>query len=109
MNILKSKIYKKLFSRNAKSNISYIEAKELYNNNNGIIIDVRNRDEYDEKHLSNAINIPLYEIDDIIERQVPDKNKIIMLYCKTGKRSKLARKILIEKGYTNVYTINIKM
>ena len=109
MNILKRKIYKKLFSRNAKSNISYIEAKELYNNNNGIIIDVRNRDEYDEKHLSNAINIPLYEIDDIIERQVPDKNKIIMLYCKTGKRSKLARKILIEKGYTNVYTINIKM
>lgn len=68
--------------------------------NNYIIIDVRTKDEYDGGHLDNAINIPLNEI----KYANLDKEKDILVYCKSGFRSKEAYSILKEIGY-HVYDL----
>lgn len=68
-----------------------------------IIIDVRTPDEFNSGHIANSINIPL----DIIEKTVldnyPNKAEKIYLYCRSGNRSSQAAKLLVNKGYTNVY------
>lgn len=72
---------------------------------NAILIDVRSMQEYKEGHIDGAICIPHYEISYRIEREVPDKNALIVVYCQYGIRSKKAAEILLKKGYTNVYHI----
>ena len=69
---------------------------------NYIILDVRRADEYAEGHIPNAINVPNEEIgtDDIPE--LPDKTQLILVYCRSGKRSKEASKKLVKLGYTNI-------
>ena len=64
-----------------------------------IIVDVRTKDEYDEGHLVGAINIPYDEIDENVEL---DKEKLILVYCKSGNRSAVAYNMLINLGF-NVY------
>ena len=91
-----------------KSDLSHEEAILAYEKNNGIIIDVRNPEEYKQKHIRGAINIPLYEIDNI-KNEIINKDEVILLYCKTGKRSKMAKEILLQAGYENVYTFNAKI
>ena len=91
-----------------KSDFSYEEAMTAYKRNNGIIIDVRNPEEYRQKHINEAINIPVYEMDNI-KNEIIDKNEVILLYCKTGKRSKMAKEILLQEGYENVYTFDAKI
>jgi len=65
--------------------------------NNYIIVDVRTKEEYDESHVVDAINIPYDEIDKDINL---DNNKIIFVYCKSGKRSNIAYANLTHLGYT---------
>lgn len=72
---------------------------------NAIIIDVRSNQEYREHHINGAICIPSFEISQRIEREIPDKNALIVLYCQSGIRSRKALNILLKKGYTNVYHI----
>ena len=79
-----------------------------YKRNNGIIIDVRNPEEYRQKHISGAINIPVYEMDNI-KNEIIDKDEVILLYCKSGKRSRMAKEILLQEGYENVYTFDAKI
>lgn len=62
-----------------------------------VIIDVRTKEEYDESHVVNSINIPYDEIDSKIEI---DKDKIIFVYCKSGRRSSIAYDTLKNLGYT---------
>ena len=81
---------------------------EIYKRENAILIDVRTSEEYREKHIDEAINIPLYEIDNL-KNEIIDKDKAILLYCKTGKRSKAAKEMLMQNGYRNVYTFNAKI
>ena len=83
--------------------ISGAEAKALMNSENGyIIIDARTQSEYDEGHIPNAILIPEYEIADRAEKELANKNQLILVYCRSGRRSKIAAEELVKLGYTNV-------
>ena len=83
--------------------ISGAEAKALMDSESGyIIIDARTQEEYDEGHIPGAILIPEYEIADRAEKELPDKDQLILVYCRSGKRSKIAAEELVKLGYTNV-------
>ena len=83
--------------------ISGSEAKALMDSESGyIIIDARTQEEYDDGHIHGAILIPEYEIADRAEKELPDKNQLILVYCRSGRRSKIAAEELVKLGYTNV-------
>ena len=83
--------------------ISGAEAKALMDSESGyIIIDARTQEEYDEGHIPSAILIPEYEIADRAEKELPDKDQLILVYCRSGRRSKIAAEELVKLGYTNV-------
>lgn len=77
------------------------ELKNILLENNYVIVDVRTKEEYDSGHLKNALNIPY---DEINQSTKLDKSKTIMVYCKSGNRSKIAYDRLIELGY-DVYDL----
>ena len=83
--------------------ISGAEAKALMDSESGyIIVDARTQEEYDEGHISGAILIPEYEIVNRAEKELPEKNQLILVYCRSGRRSKIAAEELVKLGYTNV-------
>ena len=83
--------------------ISGAEAKALMDSESGyIIIDARTQEEYDQGHIPGAIMIPEYEIADRAEKELPDKDQLILVYCRSGRRSKIAAEELVKLGYTNV-------
>ena len=83
--------------------ISGAEAKALMDSESGyILIDARTQEEYDEGHIPGAILIPEYEIADRAEKELPDKDQLILVYCRSGRRSKIAAEELVKLGYTNV-------
>lgn len=90
-------------------NINYIqisqdEAKRIMDEEtNYVILDVREQDEYDEKHIPNAILIPYTEIENSAKYILKDKDQLILVYCRSGRRSKIAAESLVSLGYTNVY------
>jgi len=67
-----------------------------------IIIDARTQEEFAQGHIRNAILIPEYEIADRAEKELPHKNALILVYCRSGRRSKIAAEELSKLGYTNV-------
>ena len=67
-----------------------------------IIIDARTQSEYDEGHIPGAILIPEYEVADRAENELPHKDQLILVYCRSGRRSKIAAEELVKLGYTNV-------
>ena len=67
-----------------------------------IILDVRRPDEFSEGHIPNAINVPNESIGTVEIPELPDKNQLIMVYCRSGRRSKEASEKLVELGYTNI-------
>ena len=67
-----------------------------------IIIDARTEEEFAEGHIENAILIPEYEIAQRAEKELPDKEQLILVYCRSGRRSKIASEELVKLGYTNV-------
>ena len=79
------------------------EAKEIMDNETDyIILDVRTEEEYEEGHIPGAILIPDYDIEDKAENVLTDKEQIILVYCRSGNRSKGASETLAKMGYTNV-------
>lgn len=66
------------------------------------ILDVRRTDEYESGHIPGAICIPVETIDETIGEKLPDKSGLILVYCRSGRRSKVAAEKLVEYGYTNV-------
>ena len=83
--------------------ISGAEAKALMDSESGyIIIDARTQEEYDQGHIPGAILIPEYEIADRAEKELPDKDQLILVYCRSGRRSKIVAEELVKLGYTNV-------
>ena len=79
------------------------QAKEIMDTEQEyIIIDARTEEEFAEGHIENAILIPEYEIKDRAEKELPDKDALILVYCRSGRRSKIASEELIKLGYTNV-------
>ena len=84
-------------------NITAQEAKELMDTQQGyVILDVRAQEEYDQGHIPGAIVIPHEEITEKAEAVLQDKNQLILVYCRSGRRSKIAADALVELGYTNI-------
>ena len=71
--------------------------------NDYIILDVRTAEEFAEKHIPNAINIPNEMIGSEELTELPDKNQLILVYCRSGNRSKQAAEKLVALGYTKIY------
>ncbi len=67
-----------------------------------IIVDVRTRKEYDQGHIPGAVLIPNTEIEAKAADLLPDKEQLILVYCRSGRRSKLAAQSLADLGYTNI-------
>ena len=67
-----------------------------------IILDTREQYEFDEGHIPGAIVIPYTSISERAEKELPDKNQLILVYCRSGRRSKIAAQTLADMGYTNV-------
>lgn len=67
-----------------------------------IILDVRRPDEFAAGHIPNAINVPNESIGTAEIAELPDKNQLIMVYCRSGRRSKEASEKLVKLGYTNI-------
>lgn len=79
------------------------DAKKLMDTESDcIIVDARTSEEFAEGHIPGAILIPEYEIADCAQTELPDKNQLILVYCRSGRRSKIASQALVELGYTNV-------
>ncbi|MBP3678560.1 MAG: rhodanese-like domain-containing protein [Agathobacter sp.] len=70
---------------------------------NYIILDVRTPEEFAEKHITNAINVPNEVIGTAEIMELPDKDQLILVYCRSGNRSKQASEKLVALGYTNIY------
>ena len=68
-----------------------------------LIVDVRRPDEFAEGHIAGAINVPNEDITDGMPELLPDKDQVLLIYCRSGNRSKEASKKLADIGYTNVY------
>ena len=83
--------------------ISTEEAKSLMESEeNYIILDVRTKEEYEEKHIPGAVLVPNETIGEDEIPQLPDKDQMILVYCRSGNRSKQAAEKLVALGYTNV-------
>ncbi len=83
--------------------ISQDEAKLMMQDDGYVVVDVRRADEYAQGHIPGAILIPNESITDTPPEELPDKNQIILVYCRTGRRSKEASQKLADMGYVNVY------
>ena len=84
-------------------NITAEEAKQIMDSEEGyIILDVRTQEEYDEGHIPGATQISLEEIAEKAEVVLTDKDQLILVYCRSGRRSKIAAEALVELGYTNI-------
>jgi phage shock protein E len=70
-----------------------------------LLIDVRTAGEFASRHLPNAINLPLDEIETSLPRRVKDKNQVILLHCQSGMRSGVARSKLNGLGYANAFNL----
>lgn len=83
--------------------ISQEEAKNWMNTETDVIIlDVRTEQEYASGHIVGAICIPNETIDESVTEQLPDKEQLILVYCRSGNRSKQASEKLVNLGYSNV-------
>jgi len=78
------------------------EAKKMMETEKTIVVDVRTIEEYNEGHIPNAVSIPLETIENEAEGKLKNKDDLILVYCRSGRRSREAALKLIEKGYTNV-------
>ena len=90
----KSPTYEQINAEQAKA---IMDTKKDY-----VIIDARTEEEFAEGHIENAILIPEYEIAERAEKELPDKEQLILVYCRSGRRSKIASEELVKLGYTNV-------
>ena len=83
-----------------KEAVSIMETEDNY-----IILDVRTKEEYQEKHIPGAVNLPNEIIDTEEIPELPSKEQLILVYCRSGNRSKQAAKKLAALGYTNIIEI----
>jgi len=97
-------------SSNKKNKNTYqiITAEKAYQMmqtlNSFVLLDVRTNEEFLEKHIDGAILIPSHEIEERAEVEIPDKNSVILIYCRSGVRAVNAAKILVKKDYMQVFS-----
>ena len=88
---------------NTYQQITAKEAKEIMDSGSEyILIDARTTEEFAAGHIAGAILIPEYEVARRAEQELPDKDALILVYCRSGRRSKIASEELVKLGYTNV-------
>ena len=86
--------------------ISQDEAMKIMDEESGyLIVDVRRPDEFAEGHIEGAINVPNEGIAEEMPEELPDKDQLLLIYCRTGRRSKEASAKLAKIGYKNIYEI----
>lgn len=84
-------------------NITAEEAKKIMDTESEyVILDVRTEEEFAQGHIPGAMLIPDYAIREEAEKALPDKDALILVYCRSGRRSKNAAQTLAELGYTNI-------
>ena len=89
---------------NSYKQISQEQAKEMMEKDDGhVVVDVRRQDEYDAGHIPGAILIPNESINKDQPEELPDLDQIILVYCRSGNRSKQAAQKLFDMGYRNIY------
>ena len=89
---------------NSYKQISQEEAAQMMEEDDGhVIVDVRTQEEYDEGHIPGDICIPNEEITDTKPELLPDVDQVILIYCRSGRRSKEAAEKLFNMGYTHIY------
>ena len=96
-----------LFSKGeSHKRISLDEAKALMAESEGYtLLDVRTKEEYESGYIPGAINIPLSDINENVVSSLPDKSQMILVYCRSGNRSRQASDKLSRLGYTNIIEI----
>lgn len=83
--------------------ISQQEAKRMMDEESGfLILDVREADEFAEGHIGYALQLSYTKVDEQAEALLPDKAQTILVYCRSGRRSKIAAQALAELGYTDI-------
>ena len=87
--------YRKITAEQAKEKMSETD--------DWILLDVRTEEEFEEERIEGAILIPDYEISGRVESEISDKDAVILVYCRSGRRSANAAHEMAEMGYTNVY------
>ena len=88
----------------AYQQITQEDAKEMMDTQEVIILDVREQDEYDSGHIPGAVLLPVGMIDETTAAEViPETDSTVLVYCRSGNRSKTASSTLAELGYTNIY------
>jgi sulfur-carrier protein adenylyltransferase/sulfurtransferase len=80
-------------------------ARDLISHDDPAIVDVREREEWDEGHLPGAVHVPRGHLESRIESTVPDKSNPVLVYCAAGNRSAFAAKTLEELGYEHVVSL----
>ena len=89
---------------NGYQQISQDEAKEMMDTQEVVILDVREQDEFDSGHIAGAVLLPVGSISEATAAEViPKKDSVVLVYCRSGNRSKTASEKLVELGYTKVY------
>ena len=89
---------------NSYKSINQDEALQMMKSNeNLLIVDVRTQEEYDKRHIPNAVLVPINDLKTGKFDALPDKNQILLIYCWTGRRAQDAATILADNGYTSVY------
>ena len=84
-------------------NITAQEAKQIMDTQTGyVILDTREQYEFDEGHIPGAVLLPYDQVNEKAESMLPDKDQLILVYCRSGRRSKIAAEALVELGYTNI-------
>lgn len=79
-------------------------AKEMMDTQEVIVLDVREQAEYDSGHIPGAVLLPVGTIDETTAAEViPEKDSTVLVYCRSGNRSKTASSALAKLGYTNIY------
>lgn len=86
------------------THISQEETKEMMDTQDVLILDVREQEEYDSGHIPDAVLLPVGTItEETAAEVIPDRDTTVLIYCRSGNRSKTAAKTLAELGYTNIY------
>ncbi len=89
--------YHKITAEEAKSMLDELDDE--------ILVDVRTQEEYDQAHIENAVLIPNETIGEEMPAELPDQDQTILVYCRTGVRSKQAADQLVKLGYTQIYDL----
>ena len=89
---------------NTYQKITQEEAKNMMDTQEVIVLDVREQDEFDAGHIPGAVLLPVGTITtDTASSVIPEEDSMVLVYCRSGNRSKTASKALVDLGYTNIY------